>query len=114
MNISYFEKHLPYCIEVNESLITVRNRQYELLAEGIIPIGVDIRESFKSVASPCEDCYREIDNGFKCYLYDAKDNPFVSDKVFDDSLMAEYMKRFSLLHKLYSNCCMNTKHTKHQ
>ena len=93
MNSSYFYKHLPYCFEVKESLVTVRNRNYEVIAEVVIPIGADFKESLKRVASPCEDCYREFDDGFKCYLYDAKDDPFISDKVFDDSFMDAYMER---------------------
>ena len=93
MNSIYFYKHLPYCFEVKESLVTVWNRNYDVIAEGVIPIGADVKESLKKVASPCEDCFREFDDGFKCYLYDAKDDPFVSDKVFDDSFMDSYMER---------------------
>ena len=101
MNMSFFEKHLPYFVEVNGSRVMIMNRQYELLAEGVIPHDLDIRDSFRDVASPCEDCYRESNDDFKCYLYDAKDNPFISENEFDEDFMAAYMKRFSLLHRLF-------------
>lgn len=101
MNNSYFEKHLPYCVDVKESHVMILNRHYEMLAEGVIPYDADIKESFKAVASPCYDCYREIEDGFRCYLYDSQDNPFVSDKEFNVAFLAAYMMRFSLLHKLF-------------
>lgn len=74
-----------------------------MLAEGVIPYDIDIKESFKLVASPCDDCFREKEDGdgFRCYLYDSKDNPFVSDKEFNVDFLAAYMKRFSLLQKLF-------------
>lgn len=110
---SFFEKHMPYCVERHGDQIVVKNRNYEPIFLGIMPDGLDVKAIMKSFACPEHDCFRENKDLYTSYLYNGTIN------VNDKSALDAYLKRLGELQvfmadldpvKLYKESPENIRH----
>lgn len=100
MSYSLFRHYMPYCVEIENSIIEIKNREYKIVFRGNLSKDISLTD-IKLIAYTIDERYN---SKLRFYLYNDGCNPEVDEnKMLNTDNTVSYFLRLSHLFELINS-----------